>query len=253
MRTILAALAVTISAQLVEAQTIFNPSPIRVVGHASLTVKSGSPNLVEGRELWGPQSLALDLSASPPALYVADTGNNRVLGWRNAAQFSNGAYADIVIGQRDKVSTFTLGPGTTLRTGLTAPTGLAVDTQGNLYVVDTGNNRILRFPKPFTQPDEVKQPDMVIGQTSFDTRSANPGGVSASTVGVTTSRGTFRSTLLFDANGNLYFTDAGNHRVLRYPAAALAPGSPNGPAADLVLGQVDFTSTTALGLTTQNR
>ncbi|EUA50023.1 NHL repeat family protein [Mycobacterium xenopi 4042] len=30
-------------------------------------------------------------------------------------------------------------------TGLDSPRGVAVDAQGNLYVVDTGNNRVLRL------------------------------------------------------------------------------------------------------------
>ncbi len=236
-----------------QAQPVFNVNPARVVGHPSLVPKSAAPNVVEGRELFNPQSVALDLSLSPPALYVADTGNNRVLGWRNATSFGNGAFADIVIGQRDKLSTAPLGPGTTLRTGLNQPTGLAVDSQGNLYVVDTGNNRILRFPKPFEQQEELKQPDLVIGQPDLDGNRANGGGNPSATTIATVSRGApFRTALLFDGSGNLYFSDAGNHRVLRYPAAALSART-NGPAADLVLGQFNFTSNTGLPISDQNR
>ena len=39
-----------------------------------------APNLVEGREFNNPQAIALDTSVTPPILYVADFGNNRVLG-----------------------------------------------------------------------------------------------------------------------------------------------------------------------------
>jgi len=234
------------------AQTIFNPNPARVVGQASLTAKSGSPNLIEGREMYGPQALALDFSSSPPALYVADTGNHRVLGWRNAANFGNGAYADLVIGQPDRFTT----SATTTRTGLNQPAGLAVDAQGNLYVADSGNNRILRFPKPFQQADQGRTPieaDLVIGQTGFTANRANQGGaVAAGTIALSTSAGTYRSGLVFDSAGNLWFSDAANHRVLRYPAEVLRQGT-NGPAADLVLGQPDFTTNTALTVTSANR
>ena len=65
---------------------------------------------MEGREFNGPQGVALDMNVNPPILYVADTGNNRVLGFRNANTFSNGQKADIVIGQVDFQSTFTQGP-----------------------------------------------------------------------------------------------------------------------------------------------
>jgi sugar lactone lactonase YvrE len=100
------------------AQVTLNPVPSRAIGQAILIPESGNPNLVEGRELYAPQGIAVDNSASPSIVYVADTGNNRVLAWKNAASFSNGAPADLVIGQPDKYSTAPYGPGTTFSTGL---------------------------------------------------------------------------------------------------------------------------------------
>lgn len=107
--------------QLLEAQTIFNPAPSRIVGQAVLqqqgVLTAIAPNLVEGREFNNPQSLALDTSVTPPILYVADFGNNRVLVWKNASGFTKGDYADLVIGQRDLRSTSPEGPGADLSTG----------------------------------------------------------------------------------------------------------------------------------------
>src|SRR5215471_7863900 len=77
-----------------------NPVPARIVGHSlpeQLNVNSINPNLVEGREIWSPQGIALDTSVTPPILYVSDTGNNRVLAWKNAASLTNGQAADLVI------------------------------------------------------------------------------------------------------------------------------------------------------------
>lgn len=222
------------------AQPVINPYPSRVLGHPQMTLVTANPNFVEGRELYGPRGVAVDTSVSPPILYVADTLNNRVLGWRNASQFGNGAPADIVIGQPDFYSTNPLGPGTPRSTGLAAPTGLAVDRNGNLYVVDSGNNRILRFPRPFDDPNPVKTPDFVIGQSSLTSNAANAGGRSARTIATFAGGLLATGSLLFDPQGNLYFTDPLNNRVLRYSSASLAPGSPNGPEADLVLGQFDF-------------
>jgi len=234
-------------------QTVFFPSPARVLGHPALAAKSDSPNLVEGRELYLPQGLALDLSLTPPALYVADTGNNRVLGWRNAANFGNGAYADIVAGQPDRFTTLPASPS---RSSLNQPTAVAVDAQGNLYVADAGNNRILRFPKPFQQLDQGRSPieaDLVIGQADFTSNRANRGGSpAANTLVLSAAAGPFRTGLAFDGAGNLWFSDAGNNRVLRYPADTLRQGV-NGPPADLVLGQADFTSNTALAEAAANR
>ena len=77
------------------------------------------------------------------------------------------------------MTTFPEGPGRStggisLTTGLASPTGLAVDAQGNLYIVDSANNRVLRFPKPFQQSG-VLLPDLVLGQAGFSSGSPNRG------------------------------------------------------------------------------
>jgi uncharacterized protein (TIGR03437 family) len=215
-----------------------------VIGQDSTTVKGLTPNLVEGRELFTPQAVALDTTTNPPGLYIADTGNNRVLGWRNALGFSNGQTADIVIGQPDLSTTFVAGPGTSQSTGFTAPCGMAVDAGGSLYVLDAGNNRILRFPHPFTQT-AGQVPDLVIGQPSFSTKGANQGGIGASTLSfVNTANQIQVSFLAFDPSGNLWVSDAGNNRVLRFNAVALGTNPVQGPSADVVLGQPDFVTNT---------
>lgn len=228
------------------AQTItLNPVPTRAIGQDAVTIKNLNPNLVEGREFDLPEGLALDTSTNPPALYVSDTANNRVLGFQNAASFANGQPANIVLGQPDLGTTLPVGTGHTSNTGLITPTGITVDAQGNVYVVDAGNNRILRFPKPFAQTG-TQTADLVIGQPSFTTNGANQGGsVSATTLSFTSSAGPYQAFLTFDSSGNLWVSDGGNNRVLRFNATSLAVEPPvQGPAADIVLGQTDFVTGT---------
>lgn len=204
-----------------------------------------APNLVEGREFNNPQAVALDTSATPPILYVADFGNNRVLAWKNASAFANGDYADLVIGQRDFLSTSPEGPGADLSTGLSSPVGLAVDAHGNLYVIDAGNNRVLRYPAPFAQTTDLLAVDLIIGQPNLNSNSSNGGQTSptANTLSFSNYSGAFRAGLAFDSQGDLWMSDPGNNRVLRFPASALGTGASNQPAADLVLGQNDFSAT----------
>lgn len=248
-RILLGALA---SASLLFGQTRnpYNTLPTRTVGHARQTpVTSFSPNFLEGRELFLPQGIAADTSSNPPILYVADTGNNRVLAWRNPAAAANGATADLVIGQRDFVTSLSQGPEAQtpelrIAGGFSTPTGLAVDRSGNLYVADSGNNRIVRYPRPFDQTSEVLQADLVIGQRAVTSgRQANQGGGPDADSLSLNPGSTLRVGLAFDASGNLWVSDSGNNRVLRFPAAQLTANAVL-PKADLVLGQQDFTKGT---------
>ena len=254
------------------AQITLNTVPTREIGQPQLlsakpfAVANANPNLVEGRELYNPTGVALDTSVTPPRIYVADTNNNRVLAWKDAVSFTTGKMAYLVIGQLDFFSTGPNGPGrasSTLSTGFTAPTGLAVD-QGDLYVADSGNNRIMRFKKPFDTPPGQLSPDLCIGQPSFNTNSANyPLGQSATPTekGIALNDGTvFIGAIAFDAEHNLWFADAGNNRVLRYKAADVASGGfATTISADLEIGQLDFVSrqpnlpATALGVQTLNQ
>jgi uncharacterized protein (TIGR03437 family) len=229
-----------------------NPKPVKALGAprliatqaSPLAVDNSNPNWVDGRELFSPAGVAIDNPSNPIAVYVSDTANNRVLGWRYSTQLTSGAPADIVIGQPDKFTTLPAGPGTSVSLGLRSPTGIVVDPVGNLYVADSNNNRILRFPTPFSPPNGLIQPDLVIGQTSFGAGGANAGGISATSLNLGSSGFPTFAGMVFDTAGSLYVSDTGNNRVLVYPASVLKANN-NGPAANLVLGQVDFFSSAA--------
>jgi len=239
------------------AQALF-AKPVKVLGDPAFIgtaanptqIEGNGPNVVEGREFDTPLAIALDNSVSPPNVYVADSGNSRILGFKYSTQLTAGAYADVILGQNDRFSNLAGGPGTSRAAGgLSSPTAIAVDSSGNVYVADTANNRIIRFPKPMSQPAGANQlPDMVLGQPSFSTRTANNGGISAKTLSLSAS--TFaRNGLAFDSSGNLWVSDTANNRVLEYSINTLKAGV-SGAAASLVVGESDFTTTTAAAVAT---
>jgi len=122
---------------------------------------------------------------------------------------------------------------------------MAADAQGNLYVPDFFNNRVLRYNNPFAT-DTIA--DYVWGQADFSGITCNRG---AGMYGYSDARSLCLSTppgygelsagVAIDSAGNLWVADNNNNRVLRFPfSAALGRPALN---ADLVLGQPDFTTT----------
>ena len=243
----IAAFPTTSSAQ----KPALNQTPSRVIGQDQLQIKTLNPNLIVGRELYAPQSVAVDPTTSPNPVYVADTGNDRVLAWHDASSFANGAMADLVLGQVDLSTAFPQGPGVANRSlYLNAPVGLAVDPQGNLYVYDAGNNRVVRYPKPFANNGGM--PDFEIGQPGWNTAGANQGGVSASSLATNVNNALSNSQIAFAPDGSLWVSDPGNNRALHFPKSVLDAGN-NGPSADIVIGQPDFVTTTAAPNTSAGR
>jgi sugar lactone lactonase YvrE len=120
---------------------------------------------------------------------------------------------------------------------------MATDSQGNLYVPDFFNNRILRYNNPFTT-DTVA--DYVWGQADFSGTTCNRGAgfdrTDARSLCLTPPPGfgELFAGVAIDSAGNLWVADTHNNRVLRFPYVP-SLGAP-APEADLVLGQPDFTS-----------
>jgi sugar lactone lactonase YvrE len=162
-----------------------------------------------------PDILAVDRSSSPNHLYAVDA-YNRVLGWRDAEGFANGAPADLVLPGSGQTSAdvpnpncFTQDPGP----GQFCPYssydrgGLAVDSRGNLWMADVAFNRVLEFDRPF-ENDGIA--DRVLGQGgSFHTQTCNLGGLSARSL-------CSPGALAFDRDDRLYVADLQNHRVLLF-------------------------------------
>ncbi len=193
-------------------------------------------NSVDAEGVWSPTQVAIDRNSTPNRLYLADTNNSRVLGWRNAASFANGAPADLVLGQADFSSgNGNHGAAAASASTMAGPAGVAVDSKSNLYVSDTNNNRVLEFNQPFTAcagifPCVGGAANKVFGQALFTTSTC-------AAVGATSLCAP--AGLALDSDDNLYVADSNNNRMLEYitPLTSSLTAGSGDTTADLVFGQ----------------
>jgi uncharacterized protein (TIGR03437 family) len=217
-----ALLLLTACSFVLEAQV--SGSGYRVLGQPDL--RGNGLNTIQGTELNTPLGIAVDNRGGQTHLYIADTLNSRVLAWADVSSYQAGDSPALILGQPGPQYSIPLGIGAK---GFNGPIGLAVDpTTGNLYVADTGDNRVVRYLSPFDNPTRI-EPDAVYGQANFTNRAA--GAVSSSSMNQPRS-------VTVDSSGNLWVADTGNHRVLRFNVSTL--NNPAPVAADTVVGQKDF-------------
>src|SRR5690242_1921677 len=200
---------------------------------------------------------ASGLAYAADTLFVADANrvgaspiNHRVLLFKNlstmlpapSAELVNNSpcpvcvgQASVVLGQPDFTTTTENVPGTP--NGLRLPTAVASDGV-HLVVADTNHNRVLIWN---SIPSINDQPaDVVVGQPDFTAQ-----GVPGNTPTAKSMRGPQG---VWIQNGRLYVADTQNDRVLIYNKIPTT----NGAAADVVLGQPNFTSAIQPDLTQQN-
>jgi hypothetical protein len=184
---------------------------------------AGLPNNggVSRNSLNEPTGLALDALGN---LYVVDYNNSRVLEYD--VPLTTDRTADRVFGQPDFTSRAPNNGGIGA-TSLLLPRSVALDTQGNLYVADSSNNRVLVYAAPLTTD---RAADQVFGQPDFTSNTSNNGGLSGASL-------FYPAGLTLDGAGNLYVADNGNHRVLEYKQALSS-----NHVADRVFGQPNFIS-----------
>jgi sugar lactone lactonase YvrE len=199
-------------------------APVGELGQTADTASTANSSGVTAASLATPEGLASDGTH----LWVADSTNHRVLGYGLTTDPTTGAAATVVLGQ---LAFLTNGfdQSSTAVGGVTSqPHGMSV-ADGDLYVADTGNHRVLVFATPLKAG---KAPSKVYGQPSGTLALSNSGGApSASTL--SSPEG------VFSDGKQVFIADTGNNRVLIYDASGTSI------AATLVLGQSSFTATAA--------
>lgn len=182
----------------------------------------GQPNFTStvspSNGLRQPSNFVFDSSGN---LWVADAKDNRIV-----------EETGLSAGQTPEVGTFLgqssleTGAGALTQTGIANPSGMAFDSEGDLWLADTNNSRVLEFTAPFTSGEAAS---VVIGQTDYtsNTMAASAGGLNEP------------GDVTFDSHGDLWVVDGGNNRVLEYEQPFT-----NGMNASLVLGQPDLATVT---------
>ena len=195
------------------ADTILGTQPGRFVPESAVPSRAG---------MFGPRGCW----ARPGGpLVVADTGNHRVLIWRQLPR-DDATPPDLVLGQPNFTSDDRNRGGSASSRSLFVPTGVLV-WQGSLIVADAWNHRVLIWRQLPLVSDLPA--DIVLGQaTMYDGELNRGGSPQADTLywpyGVATD------------GRRLYVTDSNNRRVLVWNDLPRESGQP----ADLLLGQPDW-------------
>jgi sugar lactone lactonase YvrE len=148
---------------------------------------SGDGGLATAGQLWFPQGVSIDSAGN---LYIADSGNNRIRKVTTAAKIST------VAGEGGEGWSSDGEQATVAQ--LNDPSGVSVDSTGNLYIAERGNNRILK----------------VSTKGKISTVAGN------GTTGYSGDGGSATMAQLFkpiavaaDSADNIFITDQGNHRI----------------------------------------
>jgi uncharacterized protein (TIGR03437 family) len=170
------------------------------------------------------QGVAVDKTGN---LYITDSADNRIRKV-NASGIISTVAGKGTLG----VSGFSGDGGPATSAQLNTPSGVAVDTAGNLYIADTGNGRIRKVnPAGIITTVAGKGNGSVLGDGGPATNAqlANP------------------SDVVVDSAGNIYIADVGNSRVRKVNTAGIittvahgsfgsCPAGAGVPAADADIG-----------------
>lgn len=193
----------------------------RVIGQPDMTTTS--TGATQSKLGFSTASPPIGIATDGTSLWVSDV--NRILGW-NTLPATNGALADVVLGQSNMTSQ-SANSGGISNSSLSSPSGLYVSGT-KLIASDHGNNRVLIWN---TLPTVNKQgADVIVGQYSSTTKSDRSSLMGNQYVN-------FPTGVCIDGT-KVAIVDQNNNRVLLYNSIPTS----NNQAADLVLGQSDMVS-----------
>jgi len=209
----------------------------RVLRYSSPSANGQAASLVLGQAIFttattGCTATAMsgpnDVMVYGGKLFVADTGNHRVLVY-NAVPASSGTAANFALGQAAGGSNLTTNATACTAAGMNGPFGLAVTPTGKLLVADTVNNRVLVY---------TGIPTTGGASASFALGQAAGGGNLTTNAAATTAGGMSSPyAVAVSSTGMVAVADGGSHRALIWYETPTTVTD-----AHAVLGQANFTS-----------
>ncbi len=164
---------------------------------------TGDGSTATTAELYSPFSTAMDKSGN---LYIADQANNRV------RMVTPGGTISTVAGNGTKGY---MGDGAAATSAeLSSPEGVAIDSSGNLYISDTGNNVIRKV--------SGSNISTFAGENSLGPGYSGDGGAA------TAAQFNLPAGIAFDSNGNLYIADSANNAIRKVSGGNISTVAGNG-------------------------
>jgi uncharacterized protein (TIGR03437 family) len=153
---------------------------------------SGDNGPATAAKLNSPYGLAFDSSGN---LYIADTSNNRI------REVSTSGQITTIAGTGNSGFGGDGGPATSAQ--LAGPQGVGVDSSGNIYIADTGNNRVRR----------------ISGGTISTVAGTGVAGSSGDNGPATSATLNGPQGVMADTAGNLYVSDTNSYRIRKIDTA----------------------------------
>ena len=192
--------------------------PVRRLGAASAFGLALPAAAATAGQMYAPRGVWTDGTT----VVATDTGNHRVLIWHQIPD-TDGAPADVILGQPDRTGDGPAASGRGPERGLRLPAGVGV-IGGRLVVADAWHHRLLIWDQ-LPHSDDVA-PDAVLGQDSLSEVAENRGGEP--------DLRSFRQPFGFGLAGGVFWVcDTYNRRVLGWSGGLPEPGQD----ADVLLGQ----------------